>query len=64
LLSKKIIAQFLYSSWHANGIYTDTIEVKKDTLIKIQNGADRSKIIFFYVKELIPENVKILPPDW
>jgi len=61
---KKIIVKFLYSNWHGNRIQTDTIEIKKDSLIKIHNGKEKSKIISIYVKEPIPENVKIIPPDW
>ena len=61
---KKIIAQFHYNPWHGSRIQTDSIEIRKDSLIKIHRGVENSEIKSFYIKKSIPKNVKRIEPDW
>lgn len=59
----KIIAKFYYKSWHGNGFKTDTLKVKKDTLVQTQLYLG-AYIISIYEREVIPKIVKVTNPDW
>lgn len=64
LNQSNIIVQFYNSNANASELLSQTLNLKGDTLIFNYRGVENSSIKSFFIKENIPNHVRITKPDW
>lgn len=61
---KNFIVQFYNRNANASELLSETLTMNNDTLIMTYNGIENSSIKSYFVKENIPNHIKITKPDW
>lgn len=61
---KNIFVQFYNSNANASELFSESLTVNKDTLILTYQGIENSSIKSFFIKENIPNHIRITKPDW
>lgn len=61
---KKFVVQFYNSNANASELLSETLNINQDTLILTYQGIENSSIKSYFVKEKIPNYIRITKPDW
>lgn len=61
---KKFVVQFYNSNANASELLSETLNINQDTLILTYQGIENSSIKSFFIKENIPNYIRITKPDW
>jgi hypothetical protein len=61
---KKFVVQFYNSNANASELLSETLNINQDTLILTYQGIENSSIKTYFIKENIPNYIRITKPDW
>lgn len=64
LNKKNIIVQFYNRNANAAELLSETLSINGDTLILTYHGIENSSIKSYFIKENIPNHIRITKPDW